>query len=273
MFIFLWMVIQVICEVLPISSSGHVQLFFKYAPFFGVHVNFTTSASDIDFFLQTVSAVVFLCFFFKSWWRLVVNAPMKLQSLFLKKSWNNIAKVMLFGLVVDGITAIAWFAGVGEISLPLTIGFMITAASLYALDLAWKDRHVKLWQLHHAVILGIVQGCSLLPGVSRFATTFVAMRFFGYKNEDALPISFLVEWPLIVAGGLKGLWALRELDTSHPAFLFFAPLFLFGMVIAGIVSLIILMWVKKIVEANKMWIFAMYMIFPICLAIIARVAL
>lgn len=272
MFIFLWMIIQVICEVLPISSSGHVQLFFKYAPFLlGVHVNFMTNASDVDFFLQIVSAAVFFCFFFKDWWRLVVQAPIRLTSLATKKVWKNIFKVLLFGFIVDGITTMAWLAGVAELPLPLIVGFSITAGTLYVLNFAWQDRDVRLWQLHHAAILGLVQSCSLLPGISRFATTFVAMRFFGYKNEDALPISFLVQWPLIVAGGLKGMIALRDIDTSAQQFLFFAPLFLFGMVIAGIVSFLILWWVERLVQRNQLWMFSLYMIVPISLAGIARI--
>ena len=50
------------------------------------------------------------------------------------------------------------------------------------------------------IILGLVQGIALFPGISRFASTYTASRFLNFTPKRAFQITFLLELPLIFAG-------------------------------------------------------------------------
>ncbi len=57
------MIIQVVAESLPISSSGHVVLMHKIMERLSANPQVVVDAWAFDYLLQGVSAFVFLCFF------------------------------------------------------------------------------------------------------------------------------------------------------------------------------------------------------------------
>jgi undecaprenyl pyrophosphate phosphatase UppP len=67
MFLFLWILIQIIGESLPISSSGHVLLMQKlFAQALG------KQATIIDFLLHGPTILILLIYFFKTWWQMIL---------------------------------------------------------------------------------------------------------------------------------------------------------------------------------------------------------
>lgn len=266
MLLLLIILVQVICEVLPVSSSGHVSLLLAAAKRYGYAFEITEHFWALDFFLQAVSAVVFLLFFFSAWWKLSIKKPISLEAFFDTSVWSRIAQVLVFGIIVDGITAVMWVTGIGTYNLPLVVGFAITGLLLFSLSKIPDRPQTHLWQISHAVLLGLTQGFALLPGISRFASTFTMLRFCGYSNKQALPVSFLVQWPLIVAGSIKGLFALRH----QPELLqqLFDPRSLFVIVASGIASYFILGFVQSFTQRNELWKLSWYMIILIIITII-----
>ena len=59
-----------------------------------------------------------------------------------------------------------------------------------------------------ALIIGLFQILSLIPGVSRSGITITAGRFLGFKRFDASKISFLLSIPTLGAVSVYGLSAL-----------------------------------------------------------------
>ena len=143
-----------------------------------------------------------------AWSRYLRSAPLLDGAVWRK----NIFPVIVFGVVADGVTFIFWICfnylqliEQIDLQLPLTCGFMITAAALWSVQYAREKLDNNIWSLRSAAIVGFVQGCALLSGISRFGTTFAALCWLGYSPRLAFSISFLVQWPLIVAGSLLGL--------------------------------------------------------------------
>ncbi len=65
-----------------------------------------------------------------------------------------------------------------------------------------------IWNWRYALILGIVQGIALLPGVSRFAVVYASARWLGLPQPKAFEITWLVQWPLIFAACLQSIYVL-----------------------------------------------------------------
>lgn len=256
---YFWMMIQIVGESLPISSSGHVLLLQRY-----MH-----SMQDFwafDYLLQGVSAIIFLIYFFSAWWQLIINKPIKFSLLLDYNIWvKKLIPVFLFGIIVDSITFLLWYADVAHaIELPLVFGFMITAFALWSIKYTHEKKDVNIWSIKNGLILGVVQGCALFPGISRFGTTVAVLQSLGYPGRIAFAISFLVQWPLIVAGSLVGIYSLRD---SYILEIIYSIPFLVSMVIAGCIAYAILCGMEKIVNKKLLWKFSYYMIIPIIIAL------
>lgn len=268
MFLFFWMIIQVIGESLPISSSGHVALMHALATKFNIllPVSLESHAWAFDYLLQGVSAVLFLIYFFSAWWKLVINRPIRLGALCEASVWKKIiGKVLLFGIAADGVTFVCWAIHIDQlIHLPLAVGFMITAVALWSTRCAKNKKNINIWSVSNGLVVGFVQGCALLPGISRFGTTFAALRWLGYTHDNAFSISFLIQWPLIVAGSLLGCKQLY--DTGVLSEILSVPL-LISMMLASVGAYGVLVWVHKIIDKNLLWKFSYYMVIPILLAL------
>lgn len=267
MLLYLWMMVQIVCESLPISSSGHVVLLqHLVARCQPMYLDAHLDLWAFDYLLQGVSAIIFLIYFFSSWWQLIIGKPIKLKSLFDLHLWKkSILSVFLFGLVADGMTFLLWSLKIAErVELPLAFGFVITAVSLWSIQWTCVKKNVDIWSLKNSVIVGLVQGCALLPGISRFGTTVAALQWLGYSGRVAWLISFLLQWPLIAAGSLAGFYSLQ--DVSILKIVWSLP-FLIVVAISGCFAYGLLYCIEKIIDKNLLWKFSYYMIIPIVIAL------
>jgi undecaprenyl-diphosphatase len=260
------MVVQIVSESLPISSSGHVLLLQRLIEKFDINFDIDQNFWTFDYLLQGVSAFIFLIYFFPFWWELIIKKPINFYYLLdmdlLRKS---IFSVFLFGIIADGITFLLWSLQIGEFSnFPLAFGFMITAVVLWSMQFTQSKKGIDIWSPKYALIVGLVQGFALLPGISRFGTTVATLQWLGYKGSVAFAISFLIQWPLIVVGSIKGFCSLH--NRSILKTIWSMP-FLMIVFIAGYVGYRILYFIEKIINKNLLWKFSYYMIIPIVIAL------
>jgi undecaprenyl-diphosphatase len=270
MLLYFWMMVQIMCESLPISSSGHVVLLQSiFARLYGGQEIIAMSQNlwAFDYLLQGVSAIIFLIYFFPYWWRLIVGKPIQISSLFDHELWmKTVPFVFIFGCVADGITFLLWYFNIGErLAMPLGVGFMITAIVLWNIQFMQPKKDLNMWSWQNGMIVGLMQGCALLPGISRFGITMATLQWLGYSGRLAFSISFLLQWPLIVAGSIKGLCALH--DPFILQTMWSLPFFMV-MLIAGSIGYALLYGVGKIIDKNMLWKFSYYMIIPIIVALL-----
>ena len=189
--------VQGITEFLPISSSSHLILISKY-------FNFDSQSLSIDVSLHIGSFLAVIFYFYKD----IINFYEN-KILFFKIFISSIP-IMLVGffLIKSGavekirsIEIIAWTT--------LIFGFLLYVSDKFELKKNIKND----FNLKSAIIIGLLQISSLIPGVSRSGIAITAARFLKFKRTDAAKISFLISIPIL--GAVSGYGFMNILFTKN----------------------------------------------------------
>ena len=108
--------------------------------------------------------------------------------------------------------------------------------------------------LKDAIIIGLFQMVTIIPGISRSGTVLVACLLCHLKRETALKYTFILYFPVSVATmilGVKDLANTAELSTL------LIP-YLVGMIAAGLVTYVSYKWLSNWVKQGKLWKFSIY---------------
>ncbi len=259
------LVIQILLESLPVSSSGHIQLFELFlkkidSPINHLIVTFSDACTVdvIDHFAHGATIIILIVFFFSRWFFLLQN---------LQKCFGIILKIIALAALADIITSafyVLFHCTIIKSFFSLSLGFIIT--SLLLLSLYWcssTQRAIFNWRM--ALLLGMVQGIALLPGISRLASTYVAARWLGLPSNKAFEVSWLIAFPLMLAA-----WAnsLRLIVFKQQALFLLSWQVLFVMAVAAIASYVLLKWSAQLAYKNEWWRFGIYMLVPIVISIL-----
>lgn len=254
----LWFIsVQLIYETIPVSSSGHIALAVCLWC-----LNYRVKCQQVSLVLQTPEVALWMTvptifiiplFFVKQWWFLLVH---------ISRTWRIVSRLIGYMLCSNSITfGFYLFINYYSISIPLWFGFFITTFLLLALRFCPEKRSILT--VDRAVLLGVVQGVALLPGISRFAAVFTASRYIGISNRRSFQISWMLQWPLGVGMALLSGYRYAQHFTH------WVPVTIMTfthVVLASVVSLGALYGVYWMVRYKKMWYFAVYMIFPLILS-------
>ena len=166
--------IQGITEFLPISSSSHLILISELG-------NLNNHNLSIDVSLHIGSFFAVLTYFYKD----IINF-VKNKELFLKIFISSLPLIII-GFLLTQTNLINEISNIKIISWT-TIIFGIF---LYFSDKCKLDKNIKNnFNFKTALIIGLFQVLSLMPGVSRSGIGITVARFLNYKREDAAKISF-----------------------------------------------------------------------------------
>lgn len=232
-------IVQGITEFLPISSSGHLA-FFKQAMKVKIE---NPLFYDVSLHIGTIFSVLFV---------------LRKEILdYIKK------KEMLLGIIVSFILTVPvalvfenFAERVEESLILLSFSFFVGALILFSsrfLRLNLKNHFIKY------ALIGIMQGVSAIPGISRSGATISTAFLVGFTPQEAFSFSFVLSIPTILSAisyklmkVLLGKEAFSGVEFSH---LFFGIITSF---VFGVISLYIL---RKIVINYKLWTFGIYMLF------------
>jgi undecaprenyl-diphosphatase len=264
----LWMMIQILIESLPISSSGHVVLLQHWYTKLGYYWPHD-QVEQINFLLHGPSLIIMLFYFFTIWSYMILGKKLEFQDFFKITNYKKVFQPFVFILIVDLITFLFWKIKILQTPYMeqyfLSFGFILTAVMLFLSKFMHgnKEVHFVWW---HAIVLGIAQSLAFLPGVSRFATTFFAARCLQYSPYNAFAVSFLIQFPLVCAAFVSCSFQIyHNADIWYQIFNFCT---LFVMVCLSFLSYIIFCYVGKMIQQNKIWYFSLYMILPIIISIL-----
>nr|A9AAG5.1 RecName: Full=Undecaprenyl-diphosphatase; AltName: Full=Undecaprenyl pyrophosphate phosphatase [Methanococcus maripaludis C6] len=230
-------VVQGLTEFLPISSSGHLAIFtaiFNATP-------------DVGYFaflhLATFLAVLI---FVKSEVFEIVNGISKKD-----KEYINLASKLVLSTIPAVIVGLCFGDFIESVfSSTFLIGVFLSITGILMLlsDKLNKNlKTIKSIPYLDALIVGIFQAFSVLPGISRSGTTLFAALFLGMKKEDAVKYSFLMSLPVTFGAGI--------LELQKVAF---STEQIFGFFISFLTGLLGLYLVKKMVIGGKLKIFGYY---------------
>lgn len=233
-------------EFLPISSTGHMILVSKLL-----------GIAETDF-LKTFEIVIQL------------GAILAIVVLYFKKFLSS------FNLIKKLIVAFIPTAVVGFTLYPLIKGVLLGSSAITLSALFWGgvalivvERLLKLPIINlqftnknksevsykQALIIGIFQSLSVIPGVSRAAATIIGGRLTGLNREAATEFSFLLAVPTMFAATGLDLWKSRHMITQGGVLTLFV-----GSVLSFFFAIIAVKFLVNYVKKHDFTAFGIYRI-------------
>ena len=220
--------IQGIAEFLPISSSSHLILASEF-------LNFKNQSLELDVSLHIGSLIAVLVYFFKDLKDFVSN-----RKLFFKIIISSIP-VMIIGFFLVKTDLIQKLRNVEVIAWTT----LIFGALLYISDKFKLDKNLsKNFSFKNALIIGMFQILSLIPGVSRSGITITAARLLDFNRVDSAKISFLLSIPTLSAVSIFGVSNIFHSQTENISYLSFTSI-IFSFLISFLTIKYFLIYLKK----------------------------
>lgn len=177
--------LQGITEWLPVSSEGQTML--AMISWLGMR---PTDALSCSIFLHTGTMLAVLVRF-RSRLLGMLNTESKLmRTVIVATLFTGITGVPLYMLFRDRFTG-------GE-QATLLIGSLLIATGLMLRLRSSSTKDMEEISTKDMVLLGLAQGFSILPGVSRSGTTLTVLLMRGVKQDDALMVSFIISVPAVL---------------------------------------------------------------------------
>lgn len=254
-------IVQGLTEFLPVSSSGHLVLMRSLT---GWDIK-SPATFDVAVHVATLSAV------------LVVFAPevvrflKGLRVLTMREYWKDpavlpeylyqsgrLAWLIIIGSIPTGVLGMLGYVLLHDFLAapdPRIVGLLliITGSLLFGIrHVSRGSRGLVEMRMSDTVIIGIVQGLAILPGISRSGATISAGLLRGMERKLAGRFSFLLAVPAIVGAGL--LKAIELFSTGLSDIVFT----LVGMSAAFVSGYVALRLLLKLVEKGRLGGFAYY---------------
>ena len=221
--------VQGITEFLPVSSSGHLVL----VP---VLTGLEDHGRTVDVAAHLGSLLAVLTYFRKETVLLWHGALDLVSGNNATPGAGLVIRLAIATVPVVIAGSILLYTGLAdELRNPTVIAW---ATILFGLVLYWADRSgstgrgIREWGIRDALIVGLWQAISLVPGSSRSGVAISGARFCGFNRMDSVRIAMLMSIPTIAAAGLvsgvqayssEGLGAIRA-AAIVAAFSFLAAL-------------------------------------------------
>ncbi|MFP4478403.1 MAG: undecaprenyl-diphosphate phosphatase [Candidatus Izemoplasmatales bacterium] len=210
-------IVQGITEVLPISSSGHVEI-AKYL----LDVNFVDSIIFL-IIVNTGSLVTFLLIYRKRLWRIIVDF---IVYIFDKTKRNEARDNYIYGLKIIIATIPAALIGffvsdsidefmVQHALLLVSIGLLFTSSVLYyvtRLEPFTSNRQRLTYT--DIILMGFAQSVALIPGISRAGMTSATALKRGASVHATLDFSFIMYIPVSIGSVILLVLKIMSSETT-----------------------------------------------------------
>ena len=239
-------IIQGLTEFLPVSSSGHLEIFKvilgdnklpNESLLMTVILHFATACSTIVVFKDDIKDLILGLFSFEkndSFWFSVKIILSMVPAVFIGFFFESEIESLFNGnLIIVGSMLI------------------LTGALLFLADKA-KPSEKKI-SLSSSLIVGIAQAIAIIPGISRSGSTISTAVILGIDKENAAKFSFLMVVPLIIGKVIKDITSAETIVNNESVF----PLII-GFVFAFITGMIACKWMIKLVKNSKLKYFSIY---------------
>jgi undecaprenyl-diphosphatase len=264
-------IIQGLTEFLPVSSSGHLVL---GQIFFGITQS--QLAFDISVHMGTLLAVMVV--YSKDIFAILVSLLHFISKLFSFKPSMYLFKedknLQMAGLIVIGSVPTALIGLILKqfedvlFSSSVLVGFMLILTG----TILWISRRYysvenkeNTFGIKQALLIGVIQGLAVIPGISRSGSTIAVGMFAGLDRHTAAKFSFLLSIPAIV-----GAQILSIKDIFHDGLVINAVT-IYATIASFIVGLIALKLLLKLVHSGKFHLFAPYCWLAGALVLISKV--
>jgi undecaprenyl-diphosphatase len=248
--------LQGLTEFLPVSSSGHlviVETLLNYKP---------SAFLGFDLLLHLATLLAVCLYFRRKLMELCVSLFSRRDNDSNRSNNRRLISAILFSTFITGVIGLLLkdqFEAIRDISWGVGVSFIITGAlllsTLYSKNSGTdKDElAINLW--YFALIMGLIQGFAIIPGISRSGSTVCAALFLGASKSKSVEYSFLMSIPIILIASVYKVFdteaAMIAVDFVPAVIGFIVSL------LSGIIFLWMLVWILK---KDRLYQFAFYTI-------------
>jgi len=235
--------VQGITEFFPISSSGHLVILHSLFELKGPQVAF-----DITLHLGTLISIAI---FFRNEIRALLGKDRRMLYLLAAASLPTFAIAIL---IKDKVEYLFTSPKMVAFMLLLT-GAWLIAGSL--IESYHRKRGVKKeLSLFNSILIGLAQGISVLPGISRSGSTIAAGMIAGLEREKAFRFSFLLALPAVAGAAIFKAKEIAGFVISPGEAAYFAA----GGITASLVGLVSIKALLNLIRRDLFYIFGIYCI-------------
>jgi len=244
-------VVQGATEFLPVSSSAHLVIMQHY-------LGFKQPLLLFDALLHTSTLVAVVIYFRKEIYGIVLSLIK-----FKKRNSEETLYLKMFYLIIIGTIPtliMGLFLNIWVDTLFSSIVLVSFMLIFTGIILCLGEKRAKLSKgikemgIKNALLIGLMQGIAIIPGISRSGSTISISLLQGIKKELAFRYSFLLSIPAIL--GALTIEA-REAFLKENLPLNLAP-WLVGAFSAFIVGYLSLLLLRNIILKKKLFLFAFY---------------
>ena len=250
--------IQGLTEFLPISSSGHIVIFKSFLDIethgviWEISLHFGTLLAIFGVFHKDIFMILkSICPSFKK-----LISGESITNIFKDDIHTRIFFLIIIGTIPTVIIAFSFRSSFESLfNKPVVAGYMLLVTG----TVLWFTRYClrsnsnkKNLGILDALIVGIVQGLAITPGISRSGTTIAAATFRGVDRETAARFSFLLVIPAICGAMAMMAKDATALKNGEIYFL------IIGSIVAAITGYVSLRILIKIVTIGKLHLFSYY---------------
>lgn len=242
-------IIQGLTELLPISSSAHLNIIPWLFGWFD-QPGFKEAFEGFDVALHFGTLLAIGLFFFKDWIGLIKGGYNQV----IKK--KNTAEGRMFWYIVlatipGGIIGFVLDKFVGDsLTKPLiiAIALIVMGVVLYIVDKKAKNKiDYEQMSLKQTFLIGLSQALAFIPGVSRSGITMTTARTMGIKRESAAKYSFMLSAPIVLAATI---FKVKDFVFSLPFFI--------GIFVSFIVGIFVIKFLLNYLQKGSFKGFAIY---------------
>jgi len=241
-------IVEGLTEFIPVSSTGHLIVVSdvlkfdnNFAKLFEVVIQLGAILAVVWLYREKIINIVFGFFSNKNFFSfgislLIAFIPASVVGFF----FHDIIKQYLFNPVTVAAALV-----IGGIIIVIIEKLNIKETTGEALDISKKS----------ALIVGLSQILSLIPGVSRSASTIMGGVCSGLSRKAAAEFSFFLAIPIMFAATFYDLYKNSEVVNMHAA-----SVIIVGFAAAFLSSVIVIKWFMKFISSHDFKIFAYYRI-------------
>jgi undecaprenyl-diphosphatase len=235
-------IVEGITEFLPISSTGHLVL--------TSHLLGIQQTEFVKTFMVVIQLGAILA-------ALVLYGKMLMQN-------KAILTKILIAFVPSAIIGFVFYKIIKDVlignELVTVLSLLIGGIALIIIELRLgKEKGskytLKTLSIRDSFFIGLFQSLSVIPGVSRAASTILGGLLLGMNRKSAVEFSFLLAIPTMIAASAYDMLQSAE-SFSQQNFLHLG----IGMVISFVVALFVMRWLLRFVQTNTFIPFGIYRI-------------
>lgn len=251
--------VQGVAEFLPISSSGHLTLLQH---FFGME----EPDNLFNILLHFATLLAVCVYYFQDVVEMVVEFFRAIGDMFSRHpSRGNPpeARRLVFLIVVGTLPLFVvmlvkdYVEALGSSPVFVSCALLVTGCILFLSDRMGGGRKTaRNATLKDVLLVGLAQGCATIPGLSRSGCTISAGMAVGFDRKFAVRYSFLLSLPAVLGATILEVKDVIGMEGGLAQGML--PMYLVGMVIAGVVGYFSIRLVNLLASKGKFGAFAYY---------------